>query len=194
MIVIRALCFSVFAAWGSMASAGVMLDMDAGSTDLSHLTVGDSFTVEVSLSGLTGELAALAGSIQYTPLLTADELSLTPGAIVPDPSDLLLAVDPVLNDVDAEFFQFSGPNISADGQFFSFQLTATSVGTGSIEFAPFSLFYLDQDYVLGLDIATNALDFTVTSGASGAVPEPTSFAIFSMLPLLAFGSRRRRKC
>ena len=168
MSTFRVFCLIVLASVGSLAHAGVMLDMNAGGTDLTALEVGDSFTVTVDLSGLTGELASLGGTIDVTSLLTVDPTSLTAEAIVPDPTDLVFGV--FANEVDAQFLASSGPNITSNGEFYSFELTASAVGSGTIAYVPFTVFAEDENFTPIFDITTNTLDFTVSAGGN-VVPD-----------------------
>jgi hypothetical protein len=191
MATTRIFCFIFLSAFGALAHAGLMLDMDAGATDLTALEVGDTFTVNVNLNGLTGELSSLGGTIDVTSLLSVDGLSLTPGVIVPVSTDLILSVFP--GEVDAQFFAIDGPNITTNGVFFSFELTASAVGTGTIAFVPFTPFADDENFSPIFDIETNSIDFSVSSGGN-VVPEPASFGCFALLLAIGSVSRRQRKC
>ncbi len=160
------------------------------------MSVADAFTVNVNLGGLvvndpSDALTALGGTVEIPAALSVDPLSLAPGVIA-DAVDLFPFEVLPSGNVDAEFFQGFGLPISSNGLFFSFDVTADSAGTGIIGFEAFSPFAQDADFFV--DVETNSLAFTVTSGA-GAVPEPHSITALALISMIGIGSiRRKNQC
>ncbi|WP_182866131.1 hypothetical protein [Stieleria mannarensis] len=176
----------------TLSAGTITLSLDAGGTDLSTLKVGDTVSINVNLSGLmTGQsLSALGGTVEMTPELSVDTFSLAPGILFasgPDPFELFL--DTPGGNVDAEFFQVFGDPIATDGQFFTFDITAVSTGSGQITFEDFSPFASDTNFNF-VDVATNTLDYTV-SQAGNVVPEPASLFCFVGIALLGLPRRQR---
>ena len=153
--------------------------------DLSMLSVGETFTVNVLLSDLDAgqELAALdATTFGPDDLLVAPDM-VTPGSIVPSPADTFLGnadSDGQFVFADGFFFAlFDG--ITDEGTFFSFDLTPEAVGSGVIDF----------DLVNAEDFDGNIVDVTVGDGLSfTVVPEPTSAAVLALLAPALLARRR----
>jgi hypothetical protein len=134
--------------------------------DTSNLSVGQTFTVDVNLSGLAPgqQLDYLNGSALFTnSVLLSSPVSVTPGSIVPNPlstpSDFTTNTLP--GEADATFNTASASpayQISNDGVFFAFQLTALHKGAGSI--------YINSQTVA----AGQASDGNVSTATSITVP------------------------
>ena len=174
--------------------AGVMLTLDPGTTDLSSLTVGDTFDISVQLSGLDKgmELLSLGGGIVFPTANFGSSFNSAAGLIVTDPSDLILQELPGL--MDSQFFA-SATNIYFDGEFFRFQLTALAQGNGFIRFDPASLSAEDNqgNLLFDSDIATSELQFSIQA-APNAVPELGGLTTWSLLVLnIPFLRTRRSK-
>ncbi|MEX2214854.1 MAG: PEP-CTERM sorting domain-containing protein [Phycisphaeraceae bacterium] len=175
---------------GQHASA-ITMTMSATPADLSALTVGDSFQIDVLLGDLGGdEVASLGGSIMFPSAQLGTPTGEVAGVIVPDASDLILT--PLAGLMDGQFFAFTGGNITAEGIFYSFTLTAQAPGSGVIEFDAQSLFaeLVQQGEIF--DISTNALTFTVQERTGGAaVPEPATAGL-GLMGLMGLALRRRQ--
>ena len=193
--------------------AGVLTLTMIPSNDLSSLTVGQTFSVDVELGGLDGGLTlndltstVLFSQPSFREPLSGDTVEL--GPIVSDPFDFfsLVTTNPggAVVSIDGQFLSLlPSNNISGNGTFFSFTLEATATGSGTVAFDPIVLtarddlgnlyldendFFADPDYV----IRTNSLDYNVT-GASTVVPEPASIACFGLLAAIGILSARRDK-
>lgn len=178
-----------------IAHAGPILVLSS-SSDLSVLTVGDTVTVDIELSGLSSgdTLEFLAATSDFNPALFGTP-AITPGPVIPDLSGFLAFGNPGTADASYDsLFAVSGAPIASNGTFFSFDVTAQAAGSGAIEFS-----FVDS---IGFDAAGNFLDpaaagsglqFSVSSPAT-PIPEPTSLTLLAMgaigVPVLA---RRRRR-
>jgi hypothetical protein len=175
--------------------AAIRLTADPGATDLRNLVVGETVTIQVQLVGLDGlELSSLGAGIEFSDAHFGAPQNAAPGSIVPEPTDLILTALPGL--MDSQFFAFGGSNIASEGDFFSFDLTAQSAGSGSIRFDGDSLFYEDQDFNPEFGFGINRLLYTINEAPTDSVvPEPVSCITFAGLGL-CFGIggwlRRRR--
>ena len=140
----------------------------SSTTTLTTLHVGDSFTINVILSGLAPAetLNLLSATAQYTGTALSSPTSVTVGPIVPGGAvnpDVSTLSGP--NFAEADFQTFSGlpaSQIVANGNFFSFKMTAVALGTGTI-----SLSFLD------------ALDGSAASPGSPGITagRPLAFAV-----------------
>lgn len=194
------------------ARAGVLTLRMTSSTDLSSLTVSDTFTVDVNLEGLSSGLTL--SDLASTVLLSqpsfgqpASGNAVAAGPIVVDPLfDFFGDAFPpsgAVDFVDGQFLSLDVNNyIASDGRFFSFTLEATAAGSGTIEFDPITLFALDDQGNAYLDqndpladpayvIQTNMLKFDV-SPSSAVVPEPVSITVFAFLGLIVVGAAFRQ--
>ena len=207
-------CLLLFSAFGQLpARAGVLTLRLTSPTDLSSLTVGETFTVDVNLEGLSSgsSLSTLASTLLFSqPNFGQPALgnAVAPGPIVIDPLfDFFGGAFPpfgAVELVDGQFFSGDiANNIASDGRFFSFTLEATAAGSGTIEFDPLSVsavedqgnFYVDPndpfadpDFV----IQTNSLAFDVSPGGA-VVPEPASIIGFTCLSSIVVGAAFRRR-
>lgn len=169
------------------------------SADVNHLQLGESVTFDVSLSGIDPNnsdtyLSYLAATVSYDNSLLSSPSAVNPGAIVPDLTGFFGT--PLSNAADALYdgvYVASTP-ISSSGAFFSFQVTATAVGSGTLSFSADAATLANaspQNPQLTPD--TVSLDFTIEAGGPGtAVPEPPPFVLLisSFLGgLLFFGMR-----
>ena len=207
-------CLLLFCAVGQLsARAGVLTLRLTSAADLSSLTVGETFTMDVNLEGLSGEssLSTLASTLLFShPSFgpPASGNAVTPGPIVIDPlADFFGDAFPpfgAVELVDGQFFSGDvANNIASDGRFFSFTLQATSAGSGTIEFDPLSLSAFDDQSNFYVDpndpfadpefvIQTNSLTFDVSPG-SAVVPEPASIIGFACLSSIVAGAAFRRR-
>lgn len=179
------------------ATAAPVLSLSSA-TNLNTLQVGDMFTVDVSLSGLSGgtSLTLLAGTAQYTGTALSAP-TITVGAIVPGgAANPDMSTTPGLNVADGAFQTFSAnvaDQVSTNGVFFSFQLTALQTGSGSI-----ALTFFDALDALGDPVgitAGPALNFNVSpiggGGGGGAAPLPAGLlAALVCLPTAVVAKRR----
>ena len=173
------------ASGSSLVHGGLMLGLDSGTTDLTTLAVGDSFTIDVSLSGLgdpgePSQLSDLVGTVVIPSEFSVDPASLA-GGIAPlgiIPGDFFF-LDIIGGNVDGQFLALFD-NISANGLFYSFELTAIAAGTGSIGFDPFSPTALDENF-FPVTVGENSLPYSVSAGNSNVVPEPSTLVCFAAM-------------
>ncbi len=166
------------------AKAGFVLSLSSELADLNDLHPGQTITLDVILSGLTSEqVGYLAGTVEFNSSLLGVPTTPTPGAIVPDSSGFFS--DSFVNgstggaDAFYDFLIDSSAPITENGIFFSFQVTAQAVGSGTIDFDPFSLAATDQDNnPLLLDQGT-PLHFVIQDGSGGvsSAPAPPSWLL-----------------
>ena len=172
--------------WSSISRADLMLSISSPD-DLSDLTVGQEFLIQVSLSGLTTEeLDSLAVDVVVDEAGFSNPSTPLAGAIVPSPADNFdpfSFADPDL--VTGAFLLESGvTGIDTNGVFFVFTMAVAEVGSGTIGFDPGS----------ALAITTSDEFLEIIEGAAvpyTAIPEPMTISIlgFAMIGWL----RRRRR-
>ena len=126
---------------GTAARAELYLELSSAD-DLMNLMVGDTATIDVSLSGLLpGEqLVTLTGSVLYDATILDMSGSITAGAIIPNATDLLDMSLP--GQADAWFYSWSfdpADYISNNGVFYSFDVQAQEIGSGVFSLDPISL-------------------------------------------------------
>jgi hypothetical protein len=192
---------ALFAAPASTAFAGAITLKLSSTDDLLNLTTGQVVTIDVNLVGLD----PLNGD--YLELLTADVL--LPAGIfgiptVPVAGDIISAADAAnpfafnsQSYTDLASVGFFGLDpIESNGVFFSFQATVIQAGTGLIEIdnaitppqVSGNLYDIDTVFVgAGLEVVA-------TGAALAAVPEPTTFAVWTLLASAGIALRRRRCC
>lgn len=179
--------------------ANSVLTMDLSSPDnLANLTVGQTFTINVSLGALApGErLQSLTGAVEFPAAMLGTPQLIAAGAIVPnplaDPLDFQSVNAP--GQADAIFVTFS-PNaseqITANGVFYSFTLKALAVGSGQISLNGLGL--IGEQFVPG-DVPVSILrpiqpgaplSFTISSsGGPGPNPVPLPAAAWGGLALI----------
>jgi hypothetical protein len=165
----------------------------------STLGVEQPFTIGVELSGLEvgQELDSLAATVAFDGYVLGTP-SVTAGPIVPNPLDnpLDLLTTDVAGLADVAFLTFgadAGDHITANGVFFSFEITPVTFGAGTIaiDFAGATLFNV-----------ANPNDPTVLTVETGAplsfvvIPEPSCFALAVVVMLghaiRSCGGRQRR--
>ena len=156
--------------------------------DLSMLTPGQSFTVNVNLGDLDAgtELSDLFATAVVPDSALIPPADVMPGAIVPNPGVSFIgnidSQDPGTTFVDGVFTALTA-NIDSEGTFFSFMLTADSFGSGVIT--------LDADTATASDATFAPVDVTVGDGlAFAVVPEPATLGLLAAAPALLL--RRRR--
>ncbi len=143
----------------------------SSTTTLTTLHVGDTFTVNVILSGLgmAETLNLLSATAQYTGTALSAPTAVTVGPIVPGGSgnpDVSTLSGPNFAETDFQTFSaLPASQIFVNGNFFSFKMTAAALGTGSI-----SLSFLD------------ALDGASASPGSPGITAGPALA-FAVIPL-----------
>jgi hypothetical protein len=153
--------------------AGPVVTLSAeGGVDLSKLHVGQTVTIDATLSGLNpgDSLSVLYSLLSVDPQLIAGTAPVA-GPIVPTTGNIFDVVGgPGLPDVTATFIQTSGAAITSNGLFFTFQFTALAPGSGSIQD--------DGTFSTGTDAAGAPLPQATLAGPLdfAVVPEPSTIA------------------
>ena len=189
------LATAVVLASGVCAHASLQLSLSSDAPDLNNLTVGNAVTFDVVLSGLTpgDSLDYLAATVTYTdgPL---SEPVITPGSIV-DPTGFLSTTGPGLADGSYDmWFSFTGDPITANGTFFSFEVSAESAGSGTVSFDFVDSMGVDGSF-LALETVVPGPDLPFTVVDSGEIPEPCSVLVWAGLLSFCVGvfvTRRQR--
>jgi len=188
---------------GSSVTLTVVQD-PSSHANLNSLTAGQSVTFDVNLSGLdvaNGQtLGSLEGTVAFNGTLLGQPSSISPGAIVPDPSGFLTALDPGLADA-TYYFGFSNSNslITANGVFYSFTVVVQPNVTGP---GVLSLDPNNGGFVSAFDANNNPVniapgaDLPFSVGGS-AVPEPgtllmAGIALAVILARVGFARHRAR--
>jgi hypothetical protein len=196
-----ALAAALFLLGARPCAASFLVSLSSPTPNLGALTIGQTVTVDVVLSGLqTGDTADFLGAtVNYDGTLLGPS-TVTPGAIVPDvqgfssspPGTAGLAngqYDDLNLNPPPNFF----PPISSNGILFSFTTQATAAGTGAFSFDPTSPVFIASDGN-GNPLTGSAgspLGFTVAS------PEPPAWLLAVLGGATAFvllwAPRRRAK-
>ncbi|MEZ6134981.1 MAG: hypothetical protein R3C53_08745 [Pirellulaceae bacterium] len=183
------------------AWAGAITLTLSSTDDLENLTVGDVVTIDVNLLGLDESIGDFIDLLSADVLLPTDIFGTpnlpTAGGII-SPAD---AADPfVFNPLSIPDFAsasyFFGLNpIVANGVFFSFQATVQQAGTGQIDFdTPPQVLGLKGDFSDFIDTAFTGSPLNVVATSPFvAVPEPTTFAVWTMLACAGLAAGRRRR-
>src|SRR4051794_10502252 len=191
---------------GSTCLAGPIVSLSSTAPDLSQIHIGDAIQFDVTLSGLNaGDTLELLGvSVVFPEVNFGSPASntphLTPTGIVPDAGGYSGAV-PLGNAVGLydtlnlfpppDFF----PDITSNGLFFSFTVTALAAGSGTFAFGTdlnsigFDASGLPLDNVVGATGASQ-LSFTVLQGTT--IPEPGSVILLGVGTLATAAWARRR--
>jgi hypothetical protein len=162
-------------------------------SDLSQLHVGDTFTLNLSLSGISGPTSYL-DALGVTVQSSADNFNiplLTLGSIVPDPSSALTSTAHGYSDATYDsLLSPTGEQITSNGIFFSSTFQATSVGTGTFNVTSATGFVGFDPVSIGT-LPDGGLSYNVRSQAGGttAVPVPPSMYLF-VVGLASFGAAR----
>ncbi len=181
----------------------VLLSLESGSGDLNQLVVGDTFTVNVVLSGLNPEINqyvdTLVAGIDFNNNFSLPQV--TNGPILPHPDSLRTIAS--LGYIIADFNSVFAPTpagIYQNGLFFSFELTALTPGSGVFLFEALDG-ELYSDPLVGGSITTanvntitpgSALPYVISAASSGAIPEPVT-ALLGMMGLGALGVATGRR-
>ncbi len=180
----------------ALSHADVQISLTAPGGDLDNLPLGVPTTILVQLSGLGvgQELDTLAATVVYDGALLGVP-SVSSGPIIPspldDPFDFLTVEQSGL--ADATFLTFgaeSSDRIVSEGTFFTFDVIALALGSGSLyfDFIDATQFNPDDpfDSIPLNPVAGPSLGFTVV------VPEPASSTLLMGFLVLAAGLGRRR--
>jgi len=149
----------------------------SSNADLSALTAGRPITFDVNLAGLNGQtLGSLEGTVSFDGTLLGQPLSISPGAVVLDPSGFFSAATPGVSDAS----YLGSALITANGPFFSFTVVVQPGVTGS---GVLSLDPNNGGFVSAYDANLNPVaiapgaDLPFSVGAAAAVPEPDTLVI-----------------
>jgi hypothetical protein len=172
---------------------------------VNHLTVGQSVTFNVDLSGVDPNdantyLSFLTATVQYnSPLVLLSPSTVMAGPILPDPADF--TGDSSTNGADGFYDAVFGadpsaPPISTNGTFFSFTVTTLAAGDGTISFVPgifeAATFTNDPTQTSQIIPDTTSLNFHI-EGGTVVVPEPGAHIVLLSCALAggaAFAWRR----
>lgn len=157
--------------------AEVLLSLSSPA-DVNHLTVGQSVTFNVDLSGLDPQdpgtyLSFLDATVQYDNILLSPSTVMV-GSIVPDATNftgtgLSNKADGLY---DGVFAASPSDPISTNGTFFSFTATTLAAGDGTITFeSDAATLAVDPTQTTQFNPDTRSLSFHIEAGAV-AVPEP----------------------
>jgi hypothetical protein len=169
------------------------------SADANHLQIGDSVTFDVSLSGIGSSnsdtyLSYLAATISYDNSLLSPNPVVTPGAIVPDITGFVGTGLPDAADAFYDGVFLASTPISDSGTFFSFQVTATKVGSGTLSFtAAAATLASDPVQTDQFTPETINLNFQIVGSSGVTTPEPSTLVLLisSMLGLSVRAGLRR---
>ena len=175
------------------AYGGVMLTLqEQGAVDLLNLSVGQSFNIDVVLSGLQPgeELNYLAGTVLFESSLLGSASNIAAGAIVPDLDGFIGFGTNGLADANYDVtFTLSGLTIVTNGVLYSFSVTAQQAGAGLIGIDIPSLAARDAlDQFVAIDGGID-LHYSINSGPT-VVPEPATWIVFC---LLGFANHFKRR-
>jgi hypothetical protein len=174
------------------AQAGTILSLSTDAPDLTSLAVGQSFNVQVSLSGLnTGDtLDFLAATVVFDAAVLGTP-TLAIGPIVPDPTGYIQSALPGLADASYDdLFAASGSPIAANGLFYSFSVTVQGPGQGTIAFD-----FVDSSGsdASGAPLPTVTAGDPLTFATVSAVPEPSAWLLLGIgLPIATILLRSAR--
>jgi hypothetical protein len=172
--------------------------------DVNHLTVGQTVTINVDLSGVTDStknLSYLAATVQFDSTLLGSPSTAMAGAIVPDANNFV-PTSGLSNEADGFYDAvFNTPPlppsapISTNGTFYSFTVTTLKPGDGTISFVPGASAYTfadDPTQTVQFNPLTSSLNFHI-EGPAVAVPEPGSHILLlsGALTVGAVLARRR---
>jgi hypothetical protein len=165
---------AIFLFAASIGHADAVLSLSSSTSNLNSLHVGDMVEVTVSLSGLNSGDAvnALGADISFSSNL-GNATPAAPGAIIPDNSAFFgnISGGSIGSGVYDALFSLSNAQITQNGVFFTFDLTAKTPGSGTISWydAPSISGSNSTGGSLAVSADTeSALSFAVVS----AVPEP----------------------
>lgn len=177
------------------ATRAIMFSLSSSPSDLTTLSVGDTVTLDVSLSGLAPgeELAFLAATIGFDDNVFGAPLAVDPGidppGILPDPLGFDGTRSPGLADGLFDAFNTASGNdrITTNGLFYTFRLEvqpSAVVGPGQIAFG-----FVDAllpDFSAPMITTSDPLSLTV-------VPEPTAALMLGFTAALFVTTRRRNR-
>jgi hypothetical protein len=202
------LLFCLVALLSAPAHANPTMTLSS-TTDLSNLTVGQKFEIDVSLSGLAvgsdfifvlNTQESFSSSLLSAILDPTNSSGLTPGpGFFFDPSQIAnfnatssFGAGSAIGD-----FSDSAPNssfaINENGLYYSFMLQAASVGSGTISFVSSGMSYAADD--TGFNLAPIPFGGPLAFNISAAsVPEPSSIALMTVsVAVLGCWTRARKK-
>ncbi len=174
--------------FNSVSHAALVLSLSSPN-GLSSLRVGDTITIEASLTGLNAgeELDSLTATTSLVPSIFAKPNPPVAGPIIPNASDFIPVIS--VGIADGAFFMSAGPNgIVSNGVFYSFSVKVLGHGSGVI--------VLDSGSLSAEFVGQAAPVFPTAAGglAYNVVPEPTTAVIMSCFAVTAFVFPRRRGC
>jgi hypothetical protein len=172
--------------------------------DTTHLTVGQTITVDVGVESLSPgqDLTELSATAFYDSTVFSSAVSLAPGAIVPSPlfSPTDFQTSTGTGTATGTFDTLgttTADQITTNGVFFSFQLQVIGAGSGIININPATLtagLYNSDDVSHATALSAQVCD-NLSFNATTSVPEPHTW-LSGLLAVVAGGlfmvSRVRR--
>jgi PEP-CTERM motif len=183
--------------------ADLILTLNHNAPDILNIHLGDTVTFDVVLAGLgsggnPSNLDFLAATLEHlSPHLSAP--TYTPGLIVPDVTGFNRGFNADIADAfyDVLFTATPpGPPIASNGTFYSFTVTALSLGTGTISFVHSDPDAIESPSGTPLTLVFSApLPFQINPLAASVVPEPSSLLLAGIggVGLLLRNLQRRAK-
>jgi hypothetical protein len=200
LVIVAGLAMASLVSPPCMASGLVLtVVQDPSSTiPLNDLNAGQSVMFDVNLSGLDvagGQtIGTLGGTVVFSANLLGTPTVLASGPIVPDPTGFLSSISGgVADSTYSIVFSNSGSAITANGTFFTFDVTVQPkvAGSGVFSLNPSQGGFLDAFDANGNPLAIEAgtdLPFTVLGAA---VPEPSTLLMMGIGLITILGLRRR---
>ncbi len=193
------LYYRIFLYWATVSLTAVgaqplhaelLVELNSSPADLSQLSIAESITVDVTLSGLApgDRLELLAATIDFEGELLGTP-TITPGPILPDPLDNPLDFLPFesFGTADGIFLTLGTDQsdfIAGNGLFFSFMVTSQQAGAGTLDISFVSALQYNPsdplDPIVPLISAGAPLTFQVVPEPTGMMLGLTSLVAFAM--------------
>ncbi len=168
---------------GAVTEAGPVELRLSSSSDVQNLNVGDSFTIDVLLEGLSNgeELQMLSAGVDVGSPIFARPATVRLGGLVTDPAAFDALTEDGFVDAIVDVAPDNSENvIRGDGTFFSIDLMAARAGSGRISFDFVDALQFDaNDPTRPTEFSISAgpgLNVVVSGGGGQVIPLPAGFA------------------